>query len=125
MTTWFEVMTIMKSSSSIAKILTFLLTLTLALGTCGLTGCIDYGTPIITIIVHNQTDETLQIFLDGEVFVGEAVPGGEMQFKTVGVSGDYIITAKDIEGNRVYDTGFTYVGRSKRTYHVYFPPEID
>ena len=117
----------MKSFSSIAKIgffLMFLAALSFVFGACGLKGCIQIGTPAITVIVHNQTSETLQIFLDDEVFVGEAIPGGELKFRTHGVSADYIITAKDVDGNRVYETGFTYDAlKSERSYDVYFPPK--
>ena len=34
--------------------------------------------PSIDIMIHNETDETLKIFIDGEIYIGTAMPGGEV-----------------------------------------------
>jgi len=107
----------MKSSSGIVKtsfLLIFMVALSFALMACE---------PTLYITVHNQTDETLQIFLDGETFIDKAIPGGEVKFKTAGIFSHYNVTAKGIDGNLLYTANFTRDDlKGKKTYDVYFPP---
>ncbi len=82
--------------------------------------------PGIDIRIHNQTDETLQIFIDGEVFIGDAIPGGEVVWGVARIFPHYTITAKDIDGEIVYTADFTRDDlKGKKTYDVYFPPLED
>ena len=109
----------MKSSVSIARVglLSILFTtLSFALMACE---------PMLYITVHNQTDNTLQIFHGGEVFVGEAVPKGEITYQTDGIYSHYTVTAKDLDGNVVYSANFTRddIVNKNYKYDVYFPPK--
>ena len=82
------------------------------------------GEPLVEIRVHNQTDEILNIFNDGEVFVGQAIPGGGVMFELESIYPEYEITAKDMNGNMVYSASFTRDDiKGEKTYDVYFPPE--
>ena len=110
-------MTIMKSSIGITKIgflLIFLLALSFAIVACE---------PLITIRIHNQTDEILEIFIDGEVSIGMALPGDEVVWNTSGIFPDYTITAKDLDGNTAYILTWTRADmKGKDKYDVYLPP---
>ena len=113
----------MKSSVSIAIagfLIIFLVILSLTLGACFLP-----LEPMLHITVHNQTDEPLQIFFDGETFIGNVVPGGEVKFETAGIYPKYKIIAKDMDGNVVYTTTFTEddIIIKNYKYDVYFPPK--
>ena len=102
------------STVKIGLTLIFFMTLPLAFGACE---------PALIIYVQNQTDETLQIFHGDEVFVGEAVPGGEVTYKTDGIYPDYIVTVKDTDGNTVYIANFTQDDlKGKRMYRIVIPP---
>ncbi|MBI4188784.1 MAG: hypothetical protein HY529_06225 [Chloroflexi bacterium] len=109
----------MKSFVRIARIallLLFLVILSLALVACE---------PMLTIRVHNQTDETFQIFFFDKL-IGKAASRGEVIFEQIGILPKYKIVAKDINGNIVYTANFTRRDVSgKKTYDVYFPPRSD
>ena len=80
--------------------------------------------PAINIRIHNQTDEALQIFIDGEVYIGRASPGGEVVWEIERNQPNYKITAKDMDGNTVYVVTWTRNDlKGKYTYDVYFPPK--
>ncbi len=82
--------------------------------------------PLIDIRIHNQTDETLQIFIDSEVFIGNALPGGEVVWEIERIQPTYNITAKDMDGNALFTANFTRDDlKGKKTYDVYFPPLED
>ena len=98
-----------------------------------MTGCSES----FTIQVHNQTDETLQIIYEHEIFIAEIIPDVVVTFLAGKTPGwDYTITAKDTVGDIIYTTTFTYddidlrgerigfLGR-KTIYHVIFSPESD
>jgi len=117
-----EARRIMKSSGSKAKIgalFILLVILSFALGAC-------WGLPTLHITVHNQTDETLQIFNRGELFIGAVVPGGEVKFETGAIYPHYSITAKDVDGNTVYTANFTQddIAKKNYKYDVYFPAKV-
>jgi len=79
--------------------------------------------PAIAIKIHNQTDEELKIFIDGEVFLGRVFPGGDVVWEIERIHPHYKITAKDKDGNTIYIA--TLTGEDvvdKETYDVYFPP---
>ena len=81
--------------------------------------------PSIDIIIHNQTDETLQIYssIGGDVFIGDALPQGEVVWTVERILPHYTITAKDMDGDVVYTIDFTRDDlKGKETYDVYFPP---
>jgi len=81
--------------------------------------------PLIDISIHNETDETLQIYIGvgGDVFIGDALPQGEVVWSVVRILPHYTITAKDMDGNVLYTANFTRDDlRGKKTYDVYFPP---
>ena len=95
----------MKSSRNVARfgfIFIFLVTLLFTLEACFLPGV----TPSFTIRVHNQTDETLKIFF-GDAPIGEAVPGGVMEFKEPAIFSKYVVVAKDMDGNTIHTANFT------------------
>lgn len=106
----------MRLSSSIAKIVSaviFLVTLAFALEACE---------PLITFRVQNQTHETLKVYRD-DLFLGEAIAGGEVKFEIEVIYPTYNIIAKDMDGNVVYTANFTRKDISgKRTYRVVIPP---
>ena len=77
--------------------------------------------PMIDIGIHNRTDETLQIFIDDEVCIGEAPPGGEVVWKIERIFPKYTITAKDMAGNVLYTANYTRDDfKGKKTFDVYF-----
>ena len=103
------------SKARIGLLLIFLVTASSVLMACE---------PTLYITVHNQTDETIQIFFDGETFIDKAIPGGEVKFKTAGIFSHYNVTAKDLDGNVVYSANFTRDDvKGKKTHDVYFPPK--
>ena len=66
--------------------------------------------PLIIIRVQNQTEMALQIyqgFAGDEILMGNAVPNGEVKFKTESRYPEYRIAAKDENGNLVFSTTFT------------------
>ncbi|MFC1991895.1 hypothetical protein ACFLVC_04160 [Chloroflexota bacterium] len=83
--------------------------------------------PGLTVRVHNQANETLQIFWEGEVFVAEIVPGVEVEFLADGRYSQYKVTAKDTDGNTVYVATWTRddIKNKNYKYDVYFPPRSD
>jgi|WetSurMetagenome_2_1015567.scaffolds.fasta_scaffold60507_2 hypothetical protein len=84
--------------------------------------CFFPAEPLLTIRISNQTDQTLRIFSEGEVFVGDISPGGELKYKTDAIYLHYSVVAKDIQGNIVYSANFTKedIG-GKKTYHIVVP----
>ena len=105
-----------KLSNTIAKIVF----LVLALVT--LSAVISACEPLITIRVQNQTNQSIQIFND-DVFIDTAVPGGEVKYDLPAIFPDYIVVAKDAEGNVVYTANFTRRDISgKKIYSVVIPP---
>ena len=62
---------------------------------------------LIDITIHNQTDETLQIFIYSEVFLANALPGGEVVWEIERIQPRYNVTAKDMDGNTLYTADFT------------------
>jgi hypothetical protein len=84
--------------------------------------CFFPADPALTIRVSNQTDQTLRIFAEGEVFVGEAASGGEVKYQTDAIFPHYSVVAKDMQGDTVYTANFTKedIG-GKRTYRVVIP----
>jgi len=82
--------------------------------------------PGIDIRIHNGTDETLQIFIDDEVCIGEAPPGGEVVREIERIQPKYTFIAKDIDGNVLYTANYTRADfKGKKTFDVYFPPLED
>jgi hypothetical protein len=87
----------------------------------GLTAC----EPSIDITIRNQTNETLQIYIGvgGDVFIGEALPGGEVVWSIERIQPHYTITVRDMDGDVLYTANFTRDDlNGKKTYDVYFPP---
>ncbi|MBI4187682.1 MAG: hypothetical protein HY529_00575 [Chloroflexi bacterium] len=111
----------MKLFRNIARLgFLFILLVTISLG---IMAC----EPMLIVRVHNQADETLQIFLDDEVFIAEIIPGVEVTFKTDGIHSQYTVTAKDKDGNTVYVATWTkddFINKGYK-YDVYFPPRSD
>ena len=102
------------STVKIGLTLIFFMTLPLAFGACE---------PSLTIIVSNQTNEPLRIYHGGEVFVGEAIPGGEVTYKTWGNLSQYNVQAKDNDRNTVYSVNFTSDDvKGKRMHRIVVPP---
>ena len=62
---------------------------------------------LIDITIHNQTDETLKIFINSEVFLANALPGGEVVWEIERIQPRYNVTAKDMDGNTLYTADFT------------------
>lgn len=114
----------MKSANGVTtigviSILLLSATLLSAFGACFLP-----SEPMLTIQVHNQMDKTLRIFLDGETFVGDAIPDGQLKFKTIGILSSYRVVAKDLNGNVVFSARFTQEDlKRKRTYKIVIPPD--
>jgi len=82
--------------------------------------------PTINIRIHNLTDEKLEIFIDGEVYLDQAMPGEYVVWEIGIIYPYYEITAKDMDGNEVYVVGWGRGDlRGKETYDVYLPPKID
>lgn len=116
-------MNLYRSTAKIGGLLIFLLTISFAPVACTGSCTILPIHPLIEISVHNQTDETLQIFFDGETFIGEALPGEEIKFETGAIFPDYEIVARDMDGNTVYVVAWTRDDlKGKETYDVYLPP---
>lgn len=111
----------MKSFKGIAKarlLLIVLATISFVFGAC----FVAYH-PLLTIQIHNQTSQTLKIFIDGEVLLGDAAPGGEVIWRIEGIHPIYKITAQDMAGNVVFSTRFTRDDlKGKKTYQVIIPP---
>jgi len=57
--------------------------------------------PTIDIRIHNLTDEALNIFIDGEVYLDQAMPGEYVVWEIGIIYPYYEITAKDMYGNEV------------------------
>ena len=97
----------------IIPLLLAIISLMLALSACE---------PLINLMVQNKTDIELQIyegFTGDEIRIGNAVPNGEVKFKTESIYPDYRIAAKDENGNLVFSTTFTrYDLQGKKEYLV-------
>ena len=114
-------------SSNKVKIGVFLIFLTIIsfyTVACLPEGCTPFPTePVVDIKIHNQTNETLHIFIDGEVFIGKAFPGRTVVWETGSFYPEYKITAKDTDGNTLYIVTWTRDDViDKETYDVYLPP---
>ncbi len=110
----------MKLLGNIVKIWIFILLLTIY--SIIMVSC----EPTIDIRIHNLTDKKLEIFIDGEVSLGTAIPGGIVVWEIETIYPYYEITAKDMDGNEVYVVGWGRGDLSgKETYDVYLPPKID
>ncbi|MFC2070557.1 hypothetical protein ACFLTB_05260 [Chloroflexota bacterium] len=78
--------------------------------------------PEVDIRIHNQTNETLEIF-DIDYYITRIEPGGVEVWETAGIFPDYTITAKDMDGNTVYEITWTNDDmKGKEMYDVYLPP---
>ncbi|MFC1920430.1 hypothetical protein ACFLYQ_01745 [Chloroflexota bacterium] len=109
----------------------FLLLLSLFLSACILVGC-DFNTyePERGIRIQNNTNEVLEIFLDGEfnvddeVYLGRVSPQDEVFWVTEALFLYDKVTAKDMDGNIVYVVTWTRDDTAgKETYDVYLPSE--
>lgn len=95
-----------------AFLLIFVVTVSLTLVACR---------ELVIIRIHNQTDETLQIFTD-DAFIGEAVGGGQLKWKIEYYHPTYKIIAKDTDGNTVYAKTFTREELIRNKWRVVIPP---
>jgi len=110
-------MNLFNSTAKTVLSLLFFVILTSAVG-----ACIPVIEPALDITVHNQTNETLQIFF-GAADIGQVAPGSNIKFTTGANLPFYDIIAKDTNGNIVYSVNFTQDDlKGKRRYDVYFPP---
>ena len=108
----------MKSYISIARIgflLIFLAAFSFALGACE---------PLVTIRIHNQTNETLKIFT-GDTFIDSAAPGKEVNWEIETIYNAYQISAKNIDGSTIYSKLFTREELRINNWRVVMPPESD
>jgi len=80
---------------------------------------------IITVIVQNRTNRTLEIY-QNDLSRGMAMPSDAVKYRTDSIYPNYHIFAKDTDGKIVFETNFTSDElRGKREYRVVIPWEYD
>lgn len=93
---------------------------------CTLTGCacLSYE-PGGKVIVHNNTNIVLKIYLDEEVFLGDVYPETGANW-TIDIYRSNKITAKDETGTVRYFKEWSEEDLSdNRIIDIYFPPKAD
>ncbi len=78
--------------------------------------------PAAPIKIKNDTDQILTIFIYDQR-IGDVKPGEEIINKVVTiVHSDYLIEAKDVQGNIVYSKEFSYKELEKTDWKLVIPP---
>ena len=98
---------------------------------CGtLIGCVYQGSPLMTIIVENQTTQNLKLAVD-DFPVGEVQPGAQISRNDVDMDmGEYLIEAKNSQGEVIFSETYNFNPDEKyhlqkvdsRTYKAVIPP---
>lgn len=88
-----------------------------------LPGC-SCWTNLVDFKIHNNTNETLYIYLDMETYFDEVSPGKEIIWTIDRIYSDYEIIAKDSDDNVLYIANYDLQDiRRKKELNVYFPPK--
>ena len=86
----------------------------------GLTGC--WGTPLIDVIIENQTSQTLTVFwhsyyeVTSSYLIGEVMPGEQIVSKQHPLHDTYHFSAKNTLGETVFSETYTLDAENK--YHL-------
>ena len=85
-------------------------------------GC-PVGSPLIDIIIENQTDQVLTIYYAGGGSpLGDIAPGEQVTIKRDMNLGEYPITAKNAQGEIVFSETYTFMLDDK--YHLQETDEV-
>lgn len=87
------------------KIAVYLVLLTTIQAILG--GCIYQGSPIVEVIIENQTNQILSIYIDDDK-IGDVQPGEQIMQSGSGDEGEWHIKAKNSQGKTVFSETFTY-----------------
>ena len=75
-----------------------------------------WGSPLMDLIIENQTAQVLTVYVD-DYEVGDVGPGGQIIWADApGNMSRYIIEAKNTQGEAVFSETFTFETRDK--YHL-------
>jgi hypothetical protein len=92
-------------------------------------GCINQGSPLMTLVIENQTEQELIIFMHNEN-IGEVKSGARITLTTDLNMGEYPVEAKNAQGKIVFSETFTFMPDDKyhlqkiedRVYKAVIPP---
>ena len=88
-------------------------------------GCIC-GRTITDIIIENQTDQVLTIYYKDTARIGDVGPGQKITISVDGSFGEYILTAKNAQGEVVFSQVYSFTTNLEkidgRTYKGVIPP---
>jgi hypothetical protein len=86
----------------------------------------ELAEPALSVTVYNQTNQSLRILLQNEVFLAEIAPGVRLDFETSAIYPSNSVAANDAAGNKVYSANWTRDdldwGKKPMKYSVIFPP---
>ncbi len=106
------------------------LTLMLAFMLGASAGCIYQGSPLMDLIIENQTKRVLKIAVN-DYPVGEVQPSAQITRKNVDMNmGEYVVEAKNAQGEVVFSETYTFNPNDKhhlqkmgdRVYKAVIPP---
>ena len=80
------------------------------------------GERIAPIKVHNDTEETLTIFIDG-VRIGDVTSGEEIRNDIIWITARFVIEARNSRGQTVYKEEITYENMEKMNWKVIISPQ--
>jgi len=80
-----------------------------------------FGDPAAPIRIENRTDQSLTIFIN-DIYVGDVAPGVEIKNKRVTFYGEFLIEARDAQGETIHSEKFTYEELKRIDWKVVIPP---
>jgi hypothetical protein len=82
------------------------------------------GERIAPIMVQNNTEETLSIFIDG-VCIGDVASGEEIRNDIIWITARFVIEARNSQGQIVYKEEITYENMKKIDWKVIISPQTE
>jgi hypothetical protein len=82
------------------------------------------GERIAPIKVHNDTEETLTVFIDG-VRIGEVASGEEIKNDMVWITTRFVIEARNSQGHTIYKEKITLDDMEKIDWKVIISPQME